>query len=614
MPFVHSFRARLLHLLLIGVLPALAIIVYLNFDQRRLQAKQVRQRLTATSTLGAANEQNYFDHTRQLLATLTQFRFLTLATDRDFAHQHLENLRKLSPDYLNFGLVQSNGLLFCSSEPFTAPFDLGDRPYVRRVIERRQFSAGEFQVGRLTGEPALNFGWPVLEENGRLDRVLFASLRLSLLSEALSRIPLQAQESITVIDRYGTIVARAPNPEQYVGRKWDRETVEQALKLKHGMFDLKGTDRVRRLHAISPVYDADAASLFVSVDVPASVSYARANWNLARNRLLLAILAAIIVLAGRYYAVRFFLAPVRVLSRASTELANGNLRARVGPITGSAELAQLGAAFDEMAQRVEQRDAQIQKDQAEIRRNNEELEDRVRERTAELQAANRELEAFSYSVSHDLRAPLRHISGFVDLLQRQGEALDSNAKRLVGFIEAAARQMNQLVDDLLQFSRMSRAEIRLTDVDMSKVVAEIQAGLQAEVNGRAVEWVVNPLPAMRGDPALLRVVVTNLLENAVKYTRPRNPARIEVGIQSDGATPTIYVRDNGVGFDMKYAKRLFGVFQRFHHAEDFEGTGIGLATVHWIVTRLGGKIWAEARPDEGATFYFSLPQATMRAS
>src|SRR2546423_701140 len=212
-----SFRARLLILFLLAVLPSLALALYMNFDQRRLETARVRDEIIATARLSAANEQNFIAHTRQLLATLTQFTFLTLTTNEPFAHEHLSNLRKLAPDYLNFGLIESNGLLFCSSEPFTNAVNLGDRAYFRRAVQSRSFSAGDFQVGRLTGQLGLNFGMPVLNERGGVQRVLFASLRVSLFSEALARIPLPAEGAIFVLDRSGTVVARSPAPKSWIG-------------------------------------------------------------------------------------------------------------------------------------------------------------------------------------------------------------------------------------------------------------------------------------------------------------------------------------------------------------------------------------------------------------
>ena len=239
---------------------------------------------------------------------------------------------------------------------------------------------------------------------------------------------------------------------------------------------------------------------------------------------------------------------------------------------------------------------------------NRNLEQRVTERTLQLEAANKELEAFSYSVSHDLRTPLRAIDGFSRiLLDDYTGKLDDEGKRLLQVVRDNTSRMGQLIDDILKFSRASRVEITTSEIDMNGLASEVVEELKPSVAGYKLQVEIEPIPSSIGDRAMMRQVFVNLLSNAIKFSSSREPAIIKVGGSIEGDEAIYYVRDNGIGFDMQYADKLFGVFQRLHSARDYEGTGIGLSIVKRIITRHGGRVWAEGKLNEGATIFFTLP-------
>jgi two-component system sensor histidine kinase/response regulator len=242
-----------------------------------------------------------------------------------------------------------------------------------------------------------------------------------------------------------------------------------------------------------------------------------------------------------------------------------------------------------------------------IRKFNEELEHRVRMRTAELEEANQELESFSYTVSHDLRAPLRHIDGFARIvIESHGAQLGPEGQKYLERISAAAQNMGAIIEDLLKLAQVGRQQLNLQLASLGALIEQIRSEFITETQGRQIEWRLGALPELQCDAGLVKQALSNLIGNSIKYTRPREQAVIEIGQVVAKGTPAFFVRDNGAGFDMKYADKLFSPFQRLHHAKDFEGTGIGLATVRRIIQRHGGRIWAESEVDKGATFYFTL--------
>lgn len=270
------------------------------------------------------------------------------------------------------------------------------------------------------------------------------------------------------------------------------------------------------------------------------------------------------------------------------------------------EIAVLIDLFNEMLGQIQERDAALEAARGE-------LEQRVARRTAELQHANRELEAFTYSVAHDLRAPLRHMQGFSDILIEDfAPQLSSGARQYVEKIVEGTRRMGALINDLLSLAQLGRQEAHMRMTNLDAIVREVRDDLSYETSGRDIEWRIAALPPAECDPGLMKQVFYNLLSNAVKYTRPRGRAVIEVGQREVRGRIAIFVRDNGVGFSMEHTAKLFGVFQRLHRREDFEGTGVGLALVQRIIYKHGGRIWAEAEPDRGATFWFTVGPAKPR--
>lgn len=267
---------------------------------------------------------------------------------------------------------------------------------------------------------------------------------------------------------------------------------------------------------------------------------------------------------------------------------------------------ELGHVMDDLHAQIEAR----QQGEREVRRLNAELEVRVEQRTSELREANHELEAFSYSVSHDLRAPLRHMDGFSLILQQEyGAQLPDEARHYLDRVRSATNHMSSLVEDLLQLSRLGRQSPQLCRVALRSLVEEAKAETLSATGDRAIEWRIGKLPEAEVDASLFRQVWVNLLSNAIKFSRNQSKAVIEIGSREEEGETIVFVRDNGAGFDPRYADKLFGVFQRLHRQDEFEGTGVGLATVQRIIRKHGGRVWAESQPGQGATFYFTVPIA-----
>jgi signal transduction histidine kinase len=334
-----------------------------------------------------------------------------------------------------------------------------------------------------------------------------------------------------------------------------------------------------------------------------------------RLLLILVGLSVLVVLAAAVVAMRRLALPIDALRTGAAQIGSGNLDHRI-PLHGSDEIGEVAHAINSMAEHLREVTAsrnELQRETAErvraeseVRSLNVELERRVEERTHKLEEANKELESFTYSVSHDLRVPLRAITGFVEILEEDhADKLDSEGRRVLGIITANARRMGQLIEDLLTLSRLGRTSASRSPIDMEALVNDV---LREVVPANSMFTCrVQSLPPARGERTMIRQVWLNLLANAVKFSACQPGPEIQVGAFRDDGQTIYFVRDNGVGFDMRYYDKLFGVFQRLHSDEEFQGTGVGLAIVQRVLTRHGGRAWAESAPGAGATFYFALP-------
>lgn len=387
---------------------------------------------------------------------------------------------------------------------------------------------------------------------------------------------------------------------------------------------LRGNPAARNAHA--EIYQSLENRLFTQLLVKAYSLYeattrlqesARAKVDATYHRVVILTFVFIVMMAlasilNSVFINRLLRRRLAALERGARIISGGNLEYRI-TYEGSDELTDLTETINSMTENLALLYTSLEDEMAQGKRAAEEIQklnEHLEQHTLQLEAANKELEAFSYSVSHDLRAPLRHITGFVEMLDKRGIAgFDEKSRHYMNVISESAQKMGCLIDDLLSFSRMGRVDMMETRVSMVHLVNVALKELQNDLKGADIEFDIKPLPAVHGDPSMLRLVLINLISNAVKFSHGRKPIRIEINYRDD--TPTnetvFFVRDNGVGFDMKYVDKLFGLFQRLHSPADFEGTGVGLANVRRIIHRHGGRTWAEGSEGQGATFYFSLP-------
>jgi len=606
---MKGLRARLLLVVLLPTIPALLLALNTNLEQRRYgRAKAGVDALRLVQGV-AASQNALIETARGHFNALTKF---PQAFGNDFStfEKFFGTMCKIYPDYTDFGIVETNGALISSSFGLRGETNVAERLDFKGVLKTHDLYVGEYQPSNNLSKASLPLGYPLLDQKGRLVRVIYGALDLAVLNRALVKATLPEGGVAEVFDRNGHVLAQIPAAQESVGNSClGSELFTSIVRQVEGIGEMKGLDGATRLYAFTALRVKDAPNLFVSVGIPTSLAYSESKQTLLFNLIMLCAVALLALLAAWRYADAYILQPIQALVSSTRRVGSGDLSARTGIAHASADLQELAQAFDEMAGGLEKKRVEMEQAQGEIRRLNATLEGRVAERTAQLAELNRQLEAFSYSVSHDLRAPLRHIAAYLVLLQHEsGSSFTAEARNFLGNISGSITRMNDLVEGLLDFARTSREELRREHVAMNELVQEVQREMTRDTDGRDIRWEIESMPEVFVDRTMFKQVWTNLLANAVKYTRECKQAKIKVGCRNQPDQVEFYVNDNGAGFDMKYVDKLFGVFQRLHPADAFEGTGIGLANVHRIVSRHGGQTWAEGAINQGATFWFSLPK------
>jgi len=611
--YFTSLRARLISLVLLCILPVLGMTIYNCIEDRRLAIAQARDDMRRVSQIAAIQQTQTVANAQQLLVVLSKIRRIR-GNNPDECAGLLSEILKSYPLYNNIGVVKPNGQVFCSAVDTTQKNTGYQQSWLQRTIKNRSFTVGRY-AQKSDRPTTIVFGYPVFNYKNEVESVIFLTLNPKWIGQLASEIPLPVGGTLSILDRNGIVIARYPEPQDWqVQSTVNVPAIKQMLLEGKDIAEVSGVDGSQHLYVPTARYKTNADVYMAAIGVSQVEPFAQANRTLWRNLLGLALVAAIAITIAWLGSELFWIRPLNRLVSATQRLAAGDLHTRVNLPNRHEELSQLARTFDYMAASLERQLTEIKLAECQVRKLNQTLEQRVKERTAQLELTNKELEAFAYSVSHDLRAPLRHINGFVEALARYLESERSLSDRKVAHyidvIQASSQKMGQLIDALLGLARIGQKQLIYQPVDVRLLVDEAIALIyqHTEVDEReSIDFTIAHLPTVMGDPALLQQVFSNLVDNAVKFSRLSHPPKVTIGSLTDG---TIFIQDNGVGFAMEYADKLFAAFQRLHSQKDFPGTGIGLAIVQRIIHRHSGTIWVESQPGQGTTFFIKLPIKT----
>ena len=610
LPVLARIRVRLLLLVSLAVIPALGVVIYTAVEQRREGLKHARDETLRLVRTAANNHDQSIESTRQLLLALADMPAVR-RHDSNACHKVFRELLDLHELYSNFGVLNADGLPIATIRPLGSE-TVRNRDFFSSALERRTFSEPEYYLDREAKRAALIIGYPLFDEQARFIGVVFASVDLDWLYRMHSQAQLPPGSSITVTDRNRVTILRFPDPDSRFVGEILRPSRRPGPRPAERTSISRGRDGVLRLYAFARLGRTEEEPAGIAVGIPVAQAHAAATATLRRNLAALG-MATIFAFAAAWFGGEFFiLRRLRRLVATTERLTHGDLSARTGVERGDGELHQLARAFDQMAESLQQRVAERERAEANLKTLNEDLERRVTERTVELKRSNEDLEQFAYVASHDLQEPLRMITNYLQLLQsRYKDRLDTKAADFIQIAVDGAVRMHELIGDLLKYSRVGTAAKPMVPTHMNDVLRNALMNLKIAIDENKGRITHASLPIVKGDPVQLTQLFQNLIGNALKF-RSEAPPEIHVSAvrrQPPGEEPVweFAVSDNGIGIPSKDYERIFLIFQRLHTREKYPGTGIGLALCKKIAERHGGRIWVESEPGRGATFKFTLP-------
>jgi signal transduction histidine kinase len=608
-PSLAGLQTRLVLVVLCAVIPALTLALYSDFEERHLRRAQVQEESLRLARLLSADHERLIEAAHQLLTALARLPAVR-GGDRAACAALFADLLGQYPSYANLGVVAPDGRIVCSGLPGSAQY-VGDRAYFQGALETRSFAIGDYQIGRITGKATINFGYPVLDETGRVRAVVFSALDLAWLGRLAAQAELPPGSILTVIDRNGTVLARFPDDPHWLGRPMPESSVATTILagLGHGIVDGPGVDGIPRLFAFAPFGHASPhADAYLSVGVPRAVAFAHADRMLARNLIALGIVTALALAAAWVGGRLFIVRRMQALVEATRRLSAGDLGVRTGLSHGAGELGQLARAFDRMAESLQAAD-QRRVLEEELRRKNYELEQQNRS----VAEANRLKTEFVSMVSHELRTPLTAIQGYAELLAEPGGVPDRDRHECLALVKSNAERLLALINDLLDLSRIEagRIDLHCAAIDLGPLIKGAARSLRPVIDGRRQTLTLDlddgQPTVVWGDADRVIQILTNLISNASKYT-PEGGG-ITVTVRRAGDFASIDVRDTGVGLSAEQQAQLFTRFFRAHHpgSDHAGGTGLGLVITRSLVELHGGHVTVSSVPGHGSTFSFSLP-------